>query len=398
MKKICFFMNSPFTLGGEQRVVTILANYLVNHNYEVSFLLTDRFQKQDYEMYKLDKKIKLNFVLKYNKFFNRVVRKFYKKLGVFNSKKGIIKNRLSLLKKIYCNGFDKKILANVINKEKYDFVIGIGSEYFSILVILKPFLSNSKIVAWEHSCFNAYFKTKGRRFYNQNALIKYLFNNIDYYVVQTDDDRKKIENNYKYSAITLNNPNSFKTLEISDLTTKNFVAVGRYTFVKCFDELIEAFHLFSKNNSEWNLYIVGEGDDRKKYQDIINKYNLNKRIFLTGQVIDVPKYYLNSSIYVMTSSWEGWGMVVTEAMAYGLPIISYDIPSSREIFGKSNCGILIEKNNVSQLASAMNYLANNELKIKEMSKESLSQVKKFDIEKIGKQWIKLIFKGDINEN
>ena len=87
-------MNSPFTLGGEQRVVTILANYLVNHNYEVSFLLTDRFQKQDYEMYKLDKKIKLNFVLKYNKFFNRVVRKFYKKLGVFNSKKGIIKNRL----------------------------------------------------------------------------------------------------------------------------------------------------------------------------------------------------------------------------------------------------------------------------------------------------------------
>ena len=156
--------------------------------------------------------------------------------------------------------------------------------------------------------------------------------------------------------------------------------------------------MFSKNNSEWNLYIVGEGEDRKKYQDIINKYNLNKRIFLTGQVIDVPKYYLNSSIYVMTSSWEGWGMVVTEAMAYGLPIISYDIPSSREIFGKSNCGILIEKNNVSQLASAMNYLANNELKIKEMSKESLSQVKKFDIEKIGKQWIKLIFKGDINEN
>lgn len=397
MKKICFFMNSPFTLGGEQRVVTILANYLVKQSYEVYFLLTDKNNKVDYAAYNLNKSVKLIFLPEYNKFFNKFIRKIVRKSSNYNYKTGRFKNNLKYLKSVYCNHIDEKILLEKISHYHFNYIIGVASNYYGILSILKPHLANTKVIAWQHSCFEAYFKTKGRRFYNQDLFLNYMFDNIDYYITQTSDDKNKIIKNYKYYPIVINNPNSFITEKISRFDNKNFVAVGRFDFVKGFDQLIEAFNIFSKKNKEWKLLLVGNGPERVKYEKLIHKYNLEDRILLIGETNDISKVYLNSSIYLMTSLWEGWGMVVTEAMAYGLPVISYNLPSSIEIFGDSDCGILVEKGNIQKFAESMELIANNQKLMKQMSKKGLTQVKKFDINSIGRKWISL-FEGEVSND
>ena len=282
-------------------------------------------------------------------------------------------------------------VADIINREKYDFVVGVASEYYGILSYVKHKIKKTKIIAWQHSTFDAYYKTPGRRLYNQEKFIKKMFPNIDYYVCQTEDDKKQIEKNLNLNAIVINNPNTFITSKKSNLSSKVFIAAGRFSKIKGFDMLIESFNLFSKNDRDWKLYIIGDGEEKKKYIEKIKKYNLEDRVILKPKTNNIEEYYLNSSVYLMSSLWEGWGMVVTEAMQYGLPVISYDLPSTREIFGNLKCGVLVEKYNIEKYANEMRKIVKNKEKLKEFSNNAIKQVKEFDVEKIGKEWAKKIF-------
>ena len=380
-KKICFFMRTPFSLGGEQRVVTVLSNYLVNIGYDVYFLLTCPNDKIDYEMYNMDKRIKILFIKKYNNIFNKIFRKIFYFFRY--------KNSLILIRNSYCDFIDRKILIKEFNKHNFDYIIGVSSEHFGILSVLKDKLINSKIIAWQHSTFESYFKTKNHRMFNQKSFIKQMMNNIDKYVVQTYSDKQKILNEFGIDAYVIGNPNTFNQNELSKLESKNFLSIGRFDYVKGFDMLIEAFSIFAQNNKEGNLYIVGEGKEKKVYEKLIDKYGLKDRIFIINKTNQINQYYLNSLAYIMTSRWEGWGMVVTEAMQFGLPIIGFDIPSTVEIFGDRECGILVEKFNIKKLANAIEEILSNNKKY-EYSKNCIEQVKNFDIEKIGKKWIRIL--------
>lgn len=385
-KKICFFMYTPFTLGGEQRVVTVLANNLIEQGYNVDFILLDKTKKIDYSRYNMNKNIKIRFI------HNSIKFKVKRKLALIIRKKlintRILNKSLFLQKRMY--SYCEKV-ADIINKEKYDYVIGVASEYYGILSYLKPKIKNTKVVAWQHSTFDAYYKTPGRRLYNQEKFIKEMFKNIDYYVCQTHDDKELISKHFNFDAIVINNPNTFKTSKKSNLSSKIFMAAGRFSKIKGFDMLIESFNLFSKNDNEWKLYIIGDGEEKKKYIEKIKKYNLQDRIVLKPKTNNIEEYYLNSSVYLMSSLWEGWGMVVTEAMQYGLPVISYDLPSTKEIFGNLECGILVEKFNIEKYAYEMGKIVKNKKQLKKFSDNAIKQVKKFDIEKIGKKWTKEVF-------
>ena len=393
MKRICFFMETPFNLGGEQRVVTTVANYLYGLGYEISFALTDKHQQKDYNMYNLNKNIKINYIENYNSFSNKTLRKLYYYLSKINYKTGIFKNNLSILKKFYCNNKDKKVLEDFFQNNKYDIIIGVASKYYSILSVLIDTLQPTRIIAWQHSCFEAYFQTKGRRFYNQDSFVKFMFNSVNTYITLTKYDSDKIKEVYNKDCVIINNPNSFKNDKVSELNNKVFLAVGRLEFVKGFDYLIESFYEFSQKNSEWNLYIVGDGPDREKYQDMINKLRIENRVKLVGATDNIENYYLNSSIFLFTSLWEGWGMALTEAMGYGLPIITYDLPSAREIFGTAECGYIVKQKDVTEFSNCMLELAQNNVKIKEIANNNINQVKKFDIEIIGKRWEEILENG-----
>jgi Glycosyltransferase len=97
--------------------------------------------------------------------------------------------------------------------------------------------------------------------------------------------------------------------------------------------LIEAFSIFAKENQEWTLDIVGEGVEEQLYRKLIRDKKLKERITIHPFTNDIQRYYSEAQIYVLSSRWEGFGLVLLEAMAHGLPIISSDLPTSREILG-----------------------------------------------------------------
>lgn len=390
MKKICFFMNTPFNLGGEQRIVTVLANYLVNNGYDVSFLLTNSNHIIDREIYNMDEKIKIIYIKEYNKLNFRLKRKILSKISLFNSYTGLLKNKLNILKNFYCIKEEYEIMDKYFKNEKFDYIIAIGHYYSGKLALLKNKLKfNTKIIAWEHNCYKAYFETKGLRYFNQDVFFEFLIKNYDNYIVQTKDDFEKIKEKFNFEPLIINNSNTFNVYEKNAMNNKSFVAAGRFSHVKNFPFLISCFNEFHKKNKEWNLTIYGQGKEYKKCQKLVKKYNLENFVFLPGKTSNMIEKYRKSSIYILTSLWEGWGMVVTEAMQYGLPIISSNIPSTIEIFGKSNCGTIVNEYTVESFSNAMLEMVKNE-KYKKISENCLERVKRFDIENIGKEWINIL--------
>ncbi len=383
MKKICFFMDSPFTLGGEQRVVTNLVNYL-SDKYKVSFLLTCKHKEENYSMYNLKENVEFFYLKKYHFFFHKLIRKIYKSLRY------IFGFSLAMTKDSYCNLLDKEELVNIINENEFDIVVGVSSDFYSALASIKHCLTKCRVYAWQHSTFEAYFNTVNHRLYNQRKFVNFMFSNIDKYICQTTDDANKIFNTYGFHADVINNPNTFSDYSICTKKNNTFLAVGRLVKVKNFADVIKAFNLFNKANKNWDLKIVGDGPEKENLIQLVSDYHLEKYVEICQSTSNIKQYYNHSKVYLMTSSWEGWGMVVTEAMQNGLAIISYDIPSSREIFGKYNVGIIVTKGDVEKLAASMLQLAKNSDLLDECSKTAIERAKMFDISVIGKRWEELI--------
>ena len=171
------------------------------------------------------------------------------------------------------------------------------------------------------------------------------------------------------------------------MITKRFLAVGRFSRKhKGFDLLIEAFHLFVQKNNEWHLDIVGEGCEESLYRNLINKYHLESRILLHPFTNNIQQYYSNAQIYVLSSRWEGFGLVLVEAMAHGLPVISSDLPTSKEIMG--NFGLYFKKGDIQELAQRLDDATHLDWQVK--SEEAIKIAQRFDVHHIIEQWKQLI--------
>jgi glycosyltransferase involved in cell wall biosynthesis len=155
---------------------------------------------------------------------------------------------------------------------------------------------------------------------------------------------------------------------------------------KGIDLLIEAFNLFSQKNQEWCLDIVGEGKEENTFRDLIVRYHLENRITIHSFTNNIQEYYSNAQIYVLSSRWEGMPLVLVEAMAHGLPIVTSDLPVSKEIMG--DFGIYFENGNIEDLALKLEEATHIDWQAK--SKEALAIAQRFDIENIIKQWKELI--------
>ena len=112
-----------------------------------------------------------------------------------------------------------------------------------------------------------------------------------------------------------------------------------------------------KTHPDWTLEIVGEGPEEALYRSLINEYELEKSIALHPFTKEVQEYYAHSSMYVLSSRWEGFGLVMIEAMAHGLPVIASDLPITRELLKDKDMAVLFETGNIAQLAGCMSYMA-----------------------------------------
>ena len=211
---------------------------------------------------------------------------------------------------------------------------------------------------------------------------------LDRFVVLTEKDREswvELDN-----IITIPNPSPFMPSSVSPLTEKRVITVGRYSYQKGLDLLLKAWAKVEKQTKDWKLEVFGDGDTTA-FEALIDKLEIDRsRCLLNGRTSDIEQEYLKSSIAACSSRFEGFGMVIVEAMACGLPVVSYDCPwGPRSIINDGQDGILVENGNIEKFADALVSLIQDDNMRNNIARNAVQSVKRFQMDMIANQWKKL---------
>ncbi|GHT75447.1 glycosyl transferase [Bacteroidia bacterium] len=207
----------------------------------------------------------------------------------------------------------------------------------------------------------------------------------DHIVLLTQKDKELWGGGDKFEVIP--NPLSFTTDKQAALENKLIVSMGRLVYPKGFQYLIRAFSLLKDKYPDWKITIYGEGHDKELLQKEINTLSLQENIFLKDPVQNVESVLLESSLFVLPSLYDGFGLVLTEAMACGVPCIAFDCECGpSEILTDNQDGFLVEVKNVEELAKQMAVLMSDIQLRKAMRIQAKENVQRFDLIRIMEKW------------
>lgn len=283
-----------------------------------------------------------------------------------NSKKRIsLKKAITLYRYIKNNSFD------VVHSHLFP------SQYY--LSIIKLFLNKKiKLVTTEHNTTNS-----RRKFWLLKQIDKIVYTNYDKIIFISNGVKEQFNKDYPRltkKGIIINNGipllDFFPSDKISPKKT-NIIMVARFSGQKDHNTLVKAMSLL---DNQFTLSLVGEGEDLDKIKALTKELKLEKRVHFLGFRNDIAKLYRNHDIFVLSSNWEGFGLVAAEAMASGLPVIASNVNGLREVV--QDTGLLFEQKNEKELAKLINKIATDETLSKKLITRGLETAKKYDIKKL----------------
>lgn len=203
---------------------------------------------------------------------------------------------------------------------------------------------------------------------------------------------------YPSNAVVIPNPLSFTSPSISDLSAKRILSTGRLIATKGFDLLIEAFRLVAMRHPDWRLTIFGEGQDKQFLLNKIHRYELEDRVELLPPTTDITAELLNCSIYAAASRYEGFGLVITEAMECGVPCVAFDCECGPgEIISHGADGILVEPLHTEKFAAALLGLIENPALRAGLGRQAKISARRYTLAAIMQQW-ETLFDSLIKKN
>lgn len=374
-KKIAYCLPSLYIPGGMERVLTIKANYFAEElGYDIYIILTDG--KENKPFYPLSSKVNVvHLDINFNDMWQ--ITSIVKKSLIYIKKQHLYKKRLTkclteIRPDITVSMLRREI--NFINSIK-DGSVKIGEIHVNKSNFRN--LSEEKVGGFIKNTLSCLWMKQ------LNRQLK----KLSKFIILTEEDRENFSY-YLDNTTVIYNPLPFYPEQTSDCTAREVIAVGRYAYQKGFDLLIEAWRIVAAKHPDWNLRIYG-GGDRTAFLALKEKYHLDT-LYLEEQTQDIIQKYCESSIFVLSSRYEGFGMVITEAMSCGIPPVSFACPCGpRDIIRDQEDGLLVENGNIEQLADRICYLIENENIRKEMGRKARSNSERFKMENIGKEWEKL---------
>ena len=218
------------------------------------------------------------------------------------------------------------------------------------------------------------------------VLMKCQTKKFDRFVVLTPSNIKEWKGN---NIIAIPNPLSFSSELTSTLQNKKVMAVGSHSYNKGYDLLLDSWRKIEEKYPDWELHVYGKIDKDETFIKYAQHLAL-KQVYFHAPVSDIQSRYAEASVFVLPSRTEGFGMVLIEAMACGVPCVSFDCPSGpADIITDGEDGWLVESENVAQLAEKLSALIKDEKLRMKMGQAARENVKRYEAVRIVQQWDEL---------
>lgn len=355
IKKICFICGDLSKCGGTERVSSLIANGLANvFGFKISILST---QLSGHPYFDIDDKIEVHSLQP-------------KPTGLIST---------------------IKLIRAHVKLNQYDVVINVDS---GLVLSSVPALFGLKVrnICWEHFTFNVNVGTYTRDIARQLAAI---FCDDVVTLTNRDADVWKSKTLNLANIMAISNPVPPAIEEREKINNKQLLSVGRLSPQKGFDLLLHAWAMVLNHRTDWKLTIVGEGEEKEHLLNIIGKYNLHKSVTIKPFTNDIASCYNSSALYVMSSRYEGFGMVLLEASAHSLPIVSFDCEMGPREIVTTEVGWLCEPENIEALAHTLLTAFeqfDDVVAYQKYSKSAYKNSKRFNLDAIVSDWVKLLNK------
>lgn len=373
MKKVTI-LSLHLGYGGIENAVATLANQLCT-KYEVEILSVYRLYNEP--AFDLDDRVKITYIsnIKPNK---KEMLYYLKKKNYSKLFKGLGQSiKTGYVKYIKTASFLRNLDTDVIisTRDVHNFLVS------------KFVKDGIRKIAWEHNHHN-----------NDKKYIKKLVNScsgVDYFVPVS----KELEEFYKkyLGNKVFYIPNGLDSIpkKTSKLDSKNIISVGRLSKEKGFDDLLRLFKKLVNKDPNLRLNIIGDGVEKNNLLELSKELKLGDKVIFHGYQNKeyINDFLLNSSLYIMTSHTESFGLVLIEAMSYGIPCIAYtSAQGANEIIDDGVNGYLIKDRNVDEMIEKVCLLLDDEKLRKKMGRSAKKRSLDYSSEVVLEKWSKLINK------
>jgi glycosyltransferase involved in cell wall biosynthesis len=220
------------------------------------------------------------------------------------------------------------------------------------------------------------------------------YRKLDGLAVLTEQDRGEYTAAMNGSAPPMwRIPNTVREIEppTADMSARRILAAGRYTPQKGFDYLIHAFAPVAEAHPDWELVIFGSGRSHGRLQERIDALGIGSQATLAGPTEDVPGEMERSSIYVLSSRFEGFPLVLIEAMAKGMAVVAFDCPTGpADIVDDHRNGLLVPAKDVEALSAAMMEMVSDEELRRRCAAAAVETARDYTMAAIGPKWDEML--------
>lgn len=354
IKKIIFFGGDYNNSGGTERVSSLILNRLASEGYQIILISA---QRGDNPYYPISPNIKI-----YSLFKSKTRFLFRWPLLIFR-------------------------LRQILLNERPDYIVGVES-MTSLFIVPANLGLPAKLLCWEHFHFNNHNGHYARKIARIIAA-RY----CDDIVTLTQKDLICWKRSIKLKSKIHNIPNPCPfDLQEFDFSKKNenmVIAVGRLTKVKGFDRLLLAWAEISSYCPEWSLKILGDGEDRETLIAISNRLNISNSVEFISHTSDIQDYYKRASVFCLSSRYEGFPMVLLEAAAFGVPVVSFDCENGpAEILAGTGASLVIQNDVYGFSQSLLRFIKDSDLR-RCVGIAQRNRIKAFAIGNIIEKWIKI---------
>lgn len=374
--KIVYAVESVNLSGGYDRVIIEKANYFAEHGFDV--IITVASHALAKPCYPISEKVRLiDFGIDFHQQYGRHL--FYRAIIYFVMMR---RYRRALKEFLYLERPD--IVITTLGRE-IDFITKIhdGSVKIGESHIAKNYVRNLHLMEQQgfiHQMIAKFWRRKLDKQVKQ----------LDTLVLLTQHDADSWSGLTKTMVI----PNSLPFFPDNPSTCKHkqVIFVGRLNEQKGLEYLIDTWERVHQKHNDWILQIYGDGEQRELLLHLIIEARLENSVVVNQPTNQIMDKYLESSIFLLTSRFEGFGMVLIEAMACGVPVVSFDCPwGPAEIIHDEEDGFLVGYLNTAEAAEKVVQLIESPELRKEMGTRARENVQRYSRNKVMKQWIDLFY-------